>query len=107
MERTTDGARINVTIDGRLSVECVELIERCCDEAIAERKTIDLLLRDVPSVDEAGRALLSRLAAKGVHLLGNGVYTSYLVNSLKSIGRQSETERAVRQRDALPRRKGR
>jgi hypothetical protein len=35
-------------------------------------------------VDQAGRMLLARLAAKGIHLVASGVYTSYLVDSLTS-----------------------
>jgi hypothetical protein len=83
LEKAGDGSRINITIDGRLSMESIELVESCCDEAIAERKRIDLVLRDVSVVDEAGRALLRRLAVKGVHLFGHGLYTSYLVDSVK------------------------
>jgi len=83
LDKKIAGAGINVTIDGQLSADCVSVIETCCDEALANGKGIDLVLRDVPSVDEAGCALLRRLAAKGVRLIGNGVYTSYLVESLK------------------------
>jgi hypothetical protein len=45
-------------------------------------KEVRLCLRDVSSVDRAGRALLRRLVAKGVRLLANGVYTSYLIRDL-------------------------
>ena len=83
LDKKIAGAGVNVTIDGQLSVDCINLVETCCDEALADGKRIDLVLRDVRDVDESGQALLRRLAAKGVHLIGNGVYTSYLVRSLK------------------------
>lgn len=83
LNKTVAGTGINVTIDGQLSADCIDLVETCCDEALADGKEIDLVLRDVRSVDEAGCGLLRRLAAKGVHLIGNGVYTSYLVQSLR------------------------
>ena len=72
-----------MTLDGQLSADCVGLVETFCEEAMADGKRIDLILRDVPVVDEAGRALLRRLAAKGVRLLANGVYTSYLVSCIE------------------------
>lgn len=86
LDQTADEERVNVAIDGELSADCVELVETCCEAAVASGKTTNLVLRDVPIVDEAGRALLSRLAAKGVRLLGNGVYVSYLLESVKSSG---------------------
>ena len=49
-----------------------------------EGRPVQLYLRDVTSVDQAGQKLLSRLAAKGVHLAASGVYTSYLVQALTS-----------------------
>jgi ABC-type transporter Mla MlaB component len=73
--------RTRFAIDGEISRECVEVIETSCDQAMASGKSVDLFLRDVMSVDESGRTLLCRLAAKGVHLLANGVYASYLVEA--------------------------
>jgi predicted RNA polymerase sigma factor len=86
LDKKVAGEEMNVAIDGQLSADSIDLVETCCDEALADGKRIDLVLRDVRSVDESGQALLRRLAAKGVHLIGNGVYTSYLVRSLKPAG---------------------
>jgi ABC-type transporter Mla MlaB component len=86
LDETADDGKVNLTIDGELSADCVELLETRCEAAVANGEPINLILRDVPIVDEAGRALLRRLAAKGVRLLGNGVYVSYLVESVKSAG---------------------
>ena len=44
---------------------------------------VDLRLRDITGVDEAGKALLGRLAARGVCLFANGVYVSYLLDNIR------------------------
>jgi ABC-type transporter Mla MlaB component len=75
-------SRTVVTIEGQLASDYIEVVETCCDQAIATGKAVDLFLRDVTTVDQGGCALLRRLAAKGVRLLANGVYTSYLVRTL-------------------------
>jgi hypothetical protein len=80
-----------VTIDGQLSGDTIEVIETCCDQAMSKGKPVRLFLRDVSTVDEAGRALLRRLADKGVHLLASGIYTSYLVGTAARTVRRRET----------------
>lgn len=75
-----------ITVDGQLSGDSIAVVETCCDLAISTGKAVQLFLRDVSTVDQAGRTLLCRLAAKGVHLLARGVYTSYLVRALKPGG---------------------
>jgi ABC-type transporter Mla MlaB component len=75
-------ARTIITIDGRLSSDYVALIENSCNKAQSKGKEVQLFLRDVATIDEAGRALLRRLGAKGVQLLGKGVYTSYVLQAL-------------------------
>jgi len=74
--------RTRLTIDGQLSAESITAVETCCNQAGSDGRTVQLYLRDVTSVDQAGQSLLSRLAAKGVHLSASGVYTSYLVEAL-------------------------
>jgi hypothetical protein len=84
VSRAEEPSRTIVTIDGQLSGDYIAVVETCCDQAISAGKTVHLFLRDVSTVDQAGRALLGRLAARGVRLLGSGVYTSYLVGALNS-----------------------
>lgn len=79
-------SQIIVTVEGQLSVHYIEVLEECCRQAISTGKPVHLFLRDVTTVDQAGRALLRRLAAKGVRLRGFGVYTSYLVEVLSPWG---------------------
>ena len=69
--------------DGELSMECIESLEGCCEEALKNGKPVDLILRDITGVDEAGQALLRRLAARGVCLSANGVYVSYLLDNIR------------------------
>lgn len=71
-----------ITIDGQLSRDSIELVENCCNQAMTKGKRVLLFLRDVPTVNQDGRDLLARLAAKGVRLRAAGIYTQYLVHEL-------------------------
>jgi ABC-type transporter Mla MlaB component len=82
VSKAEEPSRMIVTIDGQLSGDSVAVVETCCDQAISTGKAVHLFLRDVSTVDQAGRVLLCRVAARGVRLLGSGVYTSYLVKAL-------------------------
>ena len=81
---TQEQSRTLITIDGQLSSESVAVVDTCCSQAELYRKPICLYLHDVTTVDQSGMMLLRRLASKGVHLLGRGIYTSYLVEDLRS-----------------------
>ena len=74
-----DPAAITIIVDGQLLSEYANAIELCSQQAASQRKPVHLFLRDVSHIDESGRALLSRLAAKGVQLSASGVYCSYIV----------------------------
>lgn len=86
VSKAEERSRTIVTIDGQLSGDYITVVETCCDQAISTGKPVHLFLRDVSTIDQAGRALLCRLAAKGVRLLASGVYTSYLVQALSPAG---------------------
>ena len=73
-----------ITVDGQLLDEYVETIERCCVHAVSKRKPVEFLLRDVSTIDDRGRRLLWRLAAKGIVLKSAGIYSSYLIDGIKS-----------------------
>ena len=75
----TEPKLITITVDGELAGECVDAVETCATQAVAQRRPIRLFLRDVSNIDESGRAFLARLAAKGVRLCAAGVYCSYVV----------------------------
>jgi hypothetical protein len=80
--KTERGSRTTLTVDGRLTGDSVGIVENCCIQAESGGKPVKLYLRDVTGVDEAGHTLLTRLAAKGVRLVANGLYTSYVVEAL-------------------------
>ena len=80
--RTDGRSRTTITVDGQLSADSISVVETCCRQAEWDGKPVQLFLRDVTSIDQAGRMLISRLAARGVELAANGVYTAYLVQEL-------------------------
>ena len=84
LDKELGDLRTRLTFDGEISTECIESLERCCEEALRDGKSIDLVLRDITGVDAAGQALLRRLAKRGVWLFGNGVYVSYLLENIRS-----------------------
>lgn len=86
--KTEERFRSVVIVDGDLSDDHITVVETCCNQAEAEGKPVELFLRDVTTVDQAGRMLLSRLAAKGIRLVASGLYTSYLVKALPSANTQ-------------------
>lgn len=83
LDKQLDDERTRLTISGNVSAECIDLLETCCEQAIRDGKPVDLILRDVTTIDETGHALLRRLAAQGVCLYATGVYHSYLVEAIR------------------------
>jgi len=83
--KNEEQSRSIVTVDGDLSGEHIAVVETCCNQARSGGKPVWLFLRDCTTVDQVGRMLLGRLAAKGVRLLASGVYTSYLVQALNRV----------------------
>ncbi len=73
-----------VTLDGQLSSECIDLVETCCRDAVSRKKQVELFLRDVSTIDQAGHSLLHRLAKEGVHLSAAGIYCSHIVGVISS-----------------------
>jgi hypothetical protein len=84
--KSAKGKRTIITTDGQLSGDYIEFVETCCNQAVSEGKPVDLFIEDVSTIDGAGRALLARLAAKGIRLLTTGLYTSYVVRTLVAAG---------------------
>lgn len=80
-------ANTTITVDGMLSGPGVEPVETCCIQALSKGKSVRLYLRDISAIDERGRSMLRRLAAEGVDLAANGIYSSYIVDEIQSAGR--------------------
>jgi hypothetical protein len=89
--KSEERERTIITIDGQLSGDYNEVVEIFCNRAVSDGKPIDVFLHDVLTIDESGRALLTRLAAKGIRLLATGMYTSHVVRDLVTAdsGRQA------------------
>ncbi len=75
-----------ITVDGTLSGEGIEPVQTCCIEALSKGKPVRLHLRDVSAIDERGRTMLRYMAAEGVNLSANGIYSSYIVGDIQSAG---------------------
>ncbi len=79
-----DEASTTITVDGMLSNQTVEPVQTCCMEALSRGKPVRLYLRDVSAIDESGRQMLRHLAAEGVDLTANGIYSSHVVEEIQS-----------------------
>jgi hypothetical protein len=73
-----------ITVDGTLSGEGIEPVQTCCIHELSKGKPVRLHLRDVSAIDERGRTMLRHLAAEGVDLTANGIYSSYIVDEIQS-----------------------
>ena len=74
--------RTRLTVSGEISSACIEMLETFCEQTIKDGRAVHLVL-DVTTIDESGRALLRRLAGKGVRLSAKGIYHSYLVDTIR------------------------
>jgi hypothetical protein len=81
-----EGERTIITIDGQFSGDSTKVIEICVNQALLKGGPVDVFLPDVATVDQSRHALLSRLAAYGIRLVANGIYTSYIVRVLMLVG---------------------
>jgi len=82
---TADGpGSTTITVDGTLSGEGIEPVQTSCTQALSKGKPVRLHLRDVSAIDECGRSMLRQLAAEGVELTANGIYSSYIVDEIQS-----------------------
>ena len=82
VDKESGEQRTRLTISGEISSTCIELLETCCEQAMNDGKAVHLVL-DVTTIDESGRALLRRLAAKGVRMFAKGIYHSYVVDTIR------------------------
>jgi hypothetical protein len=76
-------SQIRIQLSGGLVGEYARLAERCCLEALAAGKRVQVLLRQVTAVDEAGRQLLSTLMRRGVRLRAVDLYCKELLKALR------------------------
>ena len=74
---------VTIAIDGQLIGEYVAEVEDSIRKSMEQYKAVNLFLRNVSHIDEAGHALLSRLAAQGVELSAAGLYSSHIVTQVR------------------------
>ena len=74
---------ITIAIDGQLIGDYAAEIEASVRKSMEQCKDVHLFLRNVSHIDDAGRELLTRLAALGVELSAAGVYSSHIVAQLQ------------------------
>jgi len=79
-------ASTTITVEGKLSGDGIEPVETCCVQALSQGKPVRLYLRDISAIDERGRTMLRHLAAQGVGLSANGIYSAYIVHQIQSEG---------------------
>lgn len=72
-----------MNIDGCLVSEYVRVAEDFCFRAMESAGRVEVFLRDVSVVDEAGRDLLCRLARRGVRLRASDLYLSSVVKAVQ------------------------
>lgn len=83
LDKENGEQKVRITVAGALSSDYVEVLESCCRQAITDGQCVELVLREVMTIDEAGRALLRRLALRGVRMSVKGVYHSYLLDEIR------------------------
>jgi hypothetical protein len=83
IQTAIEAGDIAIVIDGQLVGDYVKEVETSLREAIEQYKHVHLFLRDVSHIDETLHALLSRLAAQGVELSADGLYSSYVVSQIQ------------------------
>jgi hypothetical protein len=79
---TSEPNAITITVDGHLVGDYIDAVETNVHHACGQRRPVHLYLRDVSLIDQLGRALLSRLAARGVRLSASGIYSAYVVEEV-------------------------
>ena len=99
IQAATNPGGITFAIDGQLIGEYVAEIEASIRKSREQYKAVDLFLRNVSHIDEAGHALLIRLAAQGVKLRAVGLYSSHVVAQVQ-LPLSSTQSRTKRQGDA-------
>ena len=91
--RHTNGARTIIEAVGPLRGAAVRQMEQCWQEIRrnAPYEPVGLVITQVPSVDDRGRDLLSRMYQWGVEFVAVGTETAAIVEEIKQAGRVQPT----------------
>jgi hypothetical protein len=74
---------ILITMEGRLAGDYVGTAESACGEALSANIPVKILLNNVMEIDARGRDFLRRLLMKRVRLHALGIYSRYIVRTLR------------------------
>jgi hypothetical protein len=77
-----------MTVDGRLSADCIHAVEICRNRAMSRGTRTRLFLHDVSVIDNDDHTLLRHLAAKGVGLSRFRHVSRHLPRHLTTHGRE-------------------
>lgn len=79
-----DERSLTFKLEGKLSGIWTSELERCWQDAVSNRQpnAIRVELAEVTYVDDAGKQLLTQMAAKGAALIAADVMTSALVEQI-------------------------
>jgi len=80
----SDERSLTFKLEGRLAGEWTSELERCWKEAVADRQpnAIRIELAEVTYVDDAGKQLLTQMAANGAALIAADVMTNAMVEQI-------------------------
>jgi anti-anti-sigma regulatory factor len=77
-----DGKRANLELEGRLAGPWVQELRDCWQEAISADGQINVVLKQVTFIDDAGRQLLAEMHRRGAVLVAEGCMTKAIVEAI-------------------------
>jgi len=81
--RADHPSHILITMEGRLAGDYVGIAESACGEALSANIPVTVFLNDVMEIDAHGRDFLGRLLMKRARLRAVGIYSRYIVRTLR------------------------
>ncbi len=84
LDRTDKPTGIYLTIEGELKSESVEAAESACLEVLSGNDRVTVVVRNVTEIDSDGYAFLKRLVRTKAHVHAIGIYSEYILRSLKN-----------------------
>jgi len=77
-----DGKRANLELEGRLACPWVQELRDCWQRARSADRQINVVLKQVTFIDDAGRQLLAEMHRRGAVLVADGCMTRAIVEEI-------------------------
>ena len=77
-----DGKRANLELEGRLAGPWVQELRDCWERARSADRQINVVLKQVTFIDDAGRQLLAEMHRRGTELTAEGCMTKAVVDEI-------------------------